>query len=301
MDPEVVRFGTQARRMFRVAAFAQRFLPDAAGPWAAGRIGRSCSPFRDRREQVVASLQQALGLSLAQAGRVWTDMLASQGLFAMTSFAYGGLSRQWLERHVQVDDAHRLADVVQGGGFVISAHTYHHNTLGCVLGLAGAKTTVLVAPARTSPHYEWIGADIERINSRSERHFGGGAYVYTDDAGRALAATQRQLAEGHVVVSMCDVPRAEAPPHLARARFLGRTVCPSAGALDVAVREGVPIHVATLFPVDGHLRLHTARLPGGSDTALALQQYFDVLARTVQAHPAAWQGWDWYHTLPTSA
>lgn len=298
MDAEVVRFGTEARRLFRVAAMAQRWLPQAARPWAARMVGRRFSPFRDRRAQFVASLEQALDLSPVQADRVWTESLTSQALFAMTVFDYGRLSRRWLDRAVSVDDAQRLADIVQGGGFVISAHTHHHNTLGCVLGLSGARTSMLVAPSRSTPYYEWIGADIERINTGSERHFGGGTYIFTDEPARALAETQRRLADGQVVVSMCDAPRADGAPHLARARFLGKLVCPSAGGLDLAVRAGVPIHVAFLFPEAGKLRLHTARLQDSSSTALVLQRYFDALSSTVQAHPAAWQGWDWYHTLP---
>jgi hypothetical protein len=296
-NPEVATFGLAARRLFGIASAIRPWLPGAALPWAADLIGRRYSPYRPGREQTLASLMKALDLPRDRAEGVWRQILASQGLFALTVPDYGRLSARWLARSVDVDDAACLAEIVRGGGYVISAHTYHHNTLGCVLGLAGAHAIVLAASARSSPFYEWIGPDIERINGGSQRHFGGGTYVFTDDPANALSATERILSAGQVVVSMCDVPRAGDAPHLARASLLGKTVCPSAGAVDVAVRAGVPIYVALLFPVAGRLQLRTSRIADLSGTAVVLQQFFDQLERVIREYPAAWQGWDWYHGL----
>ena len=245
-------------------------------------------------------MQKALVLSAEQADAAWHEWLGSHGLFALTAVDYGHLSTRWLEREVSIAEPALLQQIVQHGGFVLSCHSFHHNTLGCVFGLAGGHSSMLVASARSSPYYAQIGPFIERINSGSATHFGGGSCLFTDDPSAALAQTDALLAQGKIVISLCDVPRAtggEGGANRASAQLLGKTICPQAGALDLAVKRGAPIFAALLYPKHGRLVLQLQSLHGIQNTASALQQYFDFLARALMGAPSCWQGWDWYDTL----
>ena len=304
MDATARQFGADARTLLRVASIVQSIVPAAARPWAARVLGQRFSPYLAQRKRVVASMQKALGLSMVQADTAWHEWLGSHGLFALTAVDYGHLSLRWIQREVSIADPTLLQQIVQHGGFVLSCHSFHHNTLGCIFGLAGGHSSMLVASARSSPYFAQIGPFIERLNSGSATHFGGGSYLFTDDPSGALAQTDALLAQGKIVISLCDVPRAvglEGGADLASAQLLSKTICPHAGALDLAVKRGVPIYAAVLYPQQGRLVLQLQRLQDIRSTASALQQYFDFLARALRAAPACWQGWDWYDTLPDLA
>ena len=303
MDAAANQFGADARTLLRVAAAVRRFTPAAARPWAARCIGQRFSPYIPQRARVVASMQKALGLSVREADAAWREWLASQGLFALTVFDYGRLSPHWLQRAVTINDPALLQEVVRGGGLVLSWHSGHHNTLGCVLGLSGGHSSMLAASARSSPYYAQIGGDIERINAASATHFGGGSYLYTDNPVLALAQTSRLLAhgKGRIVISLHDLPGAVSHGAPASGKLLGKILSPQTGVIELVLNARVPLYAGALFAHKGGLRLQLQRLDGTQNTAAVLQEYLDILAATAKAFPACWQGWDWYDTLPDVA
>jgi lauroyl/myristoyl acyltransferase len=293
---EVPPVAVDFRRMFKVASWAARLGPLLPASLASS-IGVHFSPYRPRHQAIQAAMAAALHLPAEQADLAWRRWLSSHGLFALTVHRYGRLSKQWLARQVVVDNPDGLLEVVQRGGMVLTAHTHHHNTLGCVLGLAGCHITGLAAPTLSSPLYPYLGDLMERINAGSASHFGGGAYLFTDEMKTLVRESRRLLAEGKVIVSLCDFSQAPGGAKDERVRFLGRVLFPPTGSLELAMRSGVPIHVALLFPCDGRLKLEIEKLDSTGTTQDVLQRYFDVLARTVTRYPWAWQGWDWFDTL----
>lgn len=298
MDEALQRFGTDYRRFFDRAQQLHRWVPALLWPAAARRLGGRLSPYLTHREAVVGSMQRALGLDDAQAEAAWQRWLASHGFFGLTVYDYGRLDAAWLRRTVLVEDPAALRAVVEGGGLVLTYHTHHHNTLGCVLGLSGCHITGLAASAAGSPLHPFIGEVIDRINHGSARHFGGGDYLYTDEPRTLVRETRRLLAERKVIVSLGDFSQGAAVGDPPAGCFHGRRICPPSGAVEIALRTGAALHAAALYLDGDRLRLRLQALPGRRDTAQVLQQYFDFLAETVARHPWSWQGWDWYHGFP---
>lgn len=300
MDDSFKTFAEEYRRFFAVAARCSRLLPQWAEPAVAAFVGRRFSPYRAHAATTQASMREGLRLSETEASDVWQRWLASHGLFALTVYRYGRLSTRWLQREVKVDDPDALRRIVEQGGLVLTGHTHHHNTLGCVLGLSGCHITGLAASAVGSPLYPYIGDVIERINNGSASHFGGGSYLFTDELKTLVRESKRIYAEGKVIVSLCDFSQGGDVRDLPRIDLFGRTVCPPTGAIEMAQRSQVPIHAAFLFPEQGRLRLRIRRVDGHGGPAGVLQRYFEFLATVVAASPWAWQGWDWFHTLPVT-
>lgn len=290
------QFGLDYRRFFDAAEMIHRLLPRVLHEAAGGWVGRRLSPYRRRRARIEKAMSEGLGLAAAAAELAADNWLASHGAFGITVFDYGSLDRDWLARRVHVDDPPHLARIVDAGGLVLTFHSHHHNTLGSILGLAGCHITGIAASAAGSPLYSAIGDIIDRINSGSAKHFGGGHYLYTDQPRALVQGARRLLQQGRVIVNLCDFPSGAltAPA----AMLLGREIRPPSGVVEIALNLEVPIHVAALFPDRGRLRLHSCELLPSASLDITLQHYFDFLSNLVHLYPHAWQGWDWFPSLP---
>jgi len=297
-DPALPQFAGDYRRLLGAAEWAERLLPEALHPIAARWLAERWSPYLARRQTIVSAFTGALGLDESGARVVWQQWLQSHGLFALTVFRYGRLSRRWLDEQVSVSDPALLSRVVRDGGLVMTYHTHHHNTLGCVLGLSGCHITGLAESPAKSPLYPFLGEYVERINRGSASHFGGGDYLFTDQIRTLVQTTRRLLQEGKVIVSLSDFDQGGSSPGAAVCRFLGRRICPPAGAVEMALAAGAPIYSAAMFPVRGRFVFDIREISTRKDAREVLQQYFFHLESVVRTHPWAWQGWDWYHALP---
>jgi lauroyl/myristoyl acyltransferase len=294
---DIVRFAADYQRMFGAARWAARLGP-LVGASLAPTIGGRFSPYRPRGTAIKAAMAGALGLSDEQADRAWRRWLASHGLFACTVYRYGHLDAGWLARKVRVGAPQALQEIVAHGGLVLTGHTHHHNTLGCVLGLAGCHITGLAAPALGSPLYPYLGDIIERINGGSALHFGGGGYLFTDELKTLVRESKRLLSQGKVIVSLCDFSQGPLLDTQPAIRFLGKLVNAPAGSIEIAQQVGVPIYAAFLFPQGKRFTFTTRKLDSSGSASLVLKQYFDALADVLRASPWAWQGWEWFDTLP---
>lgn len=300
MDDALARFGGDYRRFFDRARQLHRWLPARWRLRAAEGLGARYSPYLTHRDAIVGAMTSALGLSEADARRAWRRWLASHGAFAMGIYDYGRLDAGWLRRSLRVEQPQVLDDIVRRGGLVLTYHTHHHNTLGCVLGLSGCEIWGLAASSEGSPLYPYIGPEIERINHGSAAHFGGGRYLFTDEPRTLVRETRRLLAERRVIVSLGDFSQGGDTRGKPGGRFHDRWICPPSGAVTLALKTGAAIYAAALYLHEGRLHLQATELTARTDTATVLQSYFDVLAHTVARHPWSWQGWDWYLTLPTA-
>lgn len=298
-DPALRRFAADYRRLLRAAAWAERLLPARWHPWAASFIAERWSPYLARRAAVVSAVAGGLGIDDTQADLVWRRWLQSHGLFAITVFRYGALSRRWLKEQVTVSDPAALARAVRDGGLVMTYHTFHHNTLGCVLGLSGCHITGLAESPGKSPLYAELGEYIERINTGSASHFGGGDYLFTDRVRTLVENMRRLLEEGKVIVSLSDFAQPVSAADAPRCRLLGKWLSPPTGAVEIAIRMNAPIYSAAMFPVDDRWQFDIRQMSSSASAQIVLDQYCQHLEEVVRRHPWAWQGWDWYHALPS--
>lgn len=288
------RFGMSYRRFVALASWLARFVPPRWSPLVGAWLGRLSSPFLARAARLRAAVADALGAERADATvGAW---MASHGRFAITLHRFDRVTPAWCADNVIVDDPQTLETIARRGGLLLTAHTHHHSTMFCVLGESGARLHVIASSAKASALYPYIGATIERINGSSQAHFRGGRYLYTDDLRQLVPGAKQAFAAGDVVCCLCDFSahdrRTEAP-----FAFLGRTIRPPTGFIDLAVRAGVPVHVAMLFPDGAKLRLRVAHLEPAETTRDIVEGYLGFVEQTIRRWPWCWEGWDWFDAL----
>lgn len=299
-DAASLRFARACRRFYRVAAGLARVTPASADRWLAPMLGRRLSPYRPQAEAIRGAMRAALGLGDRAAEHAWQRWLASSGWFGLTAWRYGQWSPGWLASHVSVDDPQLLRRLAEGGGLVLTYHTHHQNTLAAALGLAGCPISPLAESPSASPLHPHIGDIVEHINAESARHFRGGGYLFTDRKHQLVRETWRLLAGGKVVLSLCDFARPGAACGDPGAPLLGRVIRPPLGAIEIALRERVPIVAAVMLPEGDRYRLRLQPLASDGGVVRVLQQYGGYLEALVREQPWAWQGWDWYLALPVA-
>ncbi len=258
-------------------------------------LGRWLNPFQLFGEKIRRGMR--LALPQARVDETWRHWLNSHVWFVLDFLNYGALDAAWLKRDVVVDDPALLASLRSSGGLLLTYHTHHQNTLCCALGLGGIKISAIAALPEDSPLFPFIGRWAQRVNAESERHFGGGSYIFTDNLRALLRAARKVLADRDVVLCLCDFNQPK-PGVQTGARFFDRFISPPTGTIEIAVKHGAPVYAAMFAPVDGRFVLTLKRLDdsGGVDTIVA--GYFSFLESIVLTNPACWQGWEWFEDLP---
>lgn len=300
LDKATLRFARACRRFYRLAGGLAMLTPASADRWLAPLLGRAFSPYRGRADNIRGALRAALALPEREVGRAWHRWLASSAWFALTAWRYRDWTERWLAERVTIDDREQLRRLAEHGGLVLTFHTHHQNSLAAALGLAGCAISPLAEAPAASPLHPLIGDIAEHINSESARHFRGGSYLFTDRKHQLVRETWRLLAAGKVVLSLCDFARPGSAAGDPGATLFGRLVRPPVGAIEIALRERVPIVAAVMLPQRQGYRLRMATLARDGGVDGVLRQYFGYLEALVREQPWAWQGWDWYLALPAA-
>ncbi len=295
-DPaELAAFGRRYRRFLRLASLVP-ILPMYWRLDAARMLGRWASPYRLKAKPLAEAMAAALDYDAAATRQALDDWLANHGLAAATLFAFTPGRRGWLERLVHVADATMLAELASNPGLVLTAHCQHQNLLAAWLGRACGNMNPLAASAEQSPLYPWIGPYIDRLNRDSAAWFGTGRYLFLDRRHGALRTMHALLETGGWVLALCDThaPSADAGP---AGQLFGRRIQPPQGAIRAAIRHRRPIYAGLMTPEAHGLSLHLVRLAGVSP-AQVVSEYCQFLESHLRLRPEAWQGWEWWPSLP---
>lgn len=273
-----------------VAAMPSRWEPDFIYA-----LGRRLNPFQLFGEKIRRAMRLALPHDLVDIS--WRNWLNSNVRFVLDFLNYGALDASWLKREVVIENPELLASLRRSGGLLLTYHTHHQNTLCCALGLGGIKISAIAASPEVSPLFPFIGRWAQRVNSDSVKHFGGGSYLFTDNLRALLRATRKILAEGDVVLCLCDFhqPKLGAP---SGARLFDRFISPPTGTIDLAVKHGAPVYAAMFAPINGRLVLQLKRLDASGGAVSIVAGYFSFLESSILTNPACWQGWEWFEDLP---
>lgn len=296
MDPRTRRFALRYRRFLRLARWLST-LPAPARLPLARVLGRLASPYRLRAGRMIAAMRTALGLDARQARLAWRAWLENHGVFALSIYRYDSLDCGWLHDLIRVAQPEVLERIAAQGGLVMTCHGHHQNTVAARIGLACGNLSPLAASAGSSPLYPVLGAFIEGINRDSARWFGKGRYLFMDNLRELVRETRRALSEGGTVLTLCDAQggdAAEAPS----GRIFGRTITPPTGAVAIALRLKAPIYAAIMTPAETGLELHLRELDASGGVAQVLGRYFEFLEARLRPCPAAWEGWEWWDSLP---
>lgn len=297
MDPAQHRFALASRRLYRWAGVVHALpLPERIKVAAARILGRALSPYRADLPKAMAGLQLGLKRSEADARVLCRAWLASHGLFALSIFDYRHCDADWVRGRVSVDRPEVLAQIVRRGALVLTYHSFHHNTLGIVLGQSGSAVYGVAATEQDNPMTPIIGRYLRIINGDSEARFGGGRYLYTDQPRELIRGVRDALEGGHSVVTLCDNPTPPGP--VPPATVMGRQVSVGTGVLAQAQAAGAPVCFALLYPdLRGGYRLALEDAGAIEDLHATVQAYFRFLERQLEIAPWAWQGWAWWGDL----
>ena len=297
MTPEQLLFAQRSRRLYRWAERLHALpLPRSLKNRLSRALGRFLSPYRADLPKVLAGLQLGLGFSLAEAkvnARAW---LASHGLFAVSLFDYPRMDEAWVRRHVTVEQPEVLARLVETGGLVLTYHSFHHNTLGVVLGQSGTRIYGVAASEKQAPDAPWVGKYTRLINAGSAARFAGGRYLFTDEMRQLVLGVREAFHEGHSVVTLCDNPTP--PGVMPPVTVMGRQVHVGTGVVELARDAQAPVFFALLYPdLRGGFCLALKEAGVVLDLHGTVQEYFEFLEEVLRRAPWAWQGWAWWGDL----
>ncbi len=296
----IIEHARRQQRFFRWAERAQRWLPRSVWPRAAEAVGRHFSAELPEALKIWQGLQQFTGCSDGDAHRLLAQWYANQGANGIELHDYPRLDAAWAREQVRCDDAAVLAQLVARGGLVLTYHSHHHNRLGAFLGLSGTKVWGIAATEAQSPWKPWTGRWVRLINGGSERCFGGGRYLYTDQMRELLVASRAAFERGETVVTLADNPSDS--PSAAAVDMAGRTLPVATGMIELAIGADAPITFALFYSdLVGRHRCRLALAPSTQDATLVAQAYLQQLQRWLGDAPHAWQGWAWWADLAARA
>ncbi|MBF0232560.1 MAG: hypothetical protein HQK65_05915 [Desulfamplus sp.] len=260
------------------------------------KLGRAYNPFRQLRPNLLSSFQTALGVSLTEARQILHQWEASKGLATMEIFRYAQMDREWVERHVEIDEPEILSEIAQKGGQILIYHTFHEHTLCAILGQSGIKLTPISAQVKNQPFAHHIGRYLNLSLSASEKKLSGGNYIYTGDKCNINKAMNTAFANGEVILAACDTHHIDSSFH--PIDFLGSSIRIKIGVLKWTKEAGVPVYFALLYPnFMGGYRLHLKSIGPLTDLQRDAQAYFNFFEKHLREAPWAWQGWWWYPTM----
>lgn len=258
-------------------------------------IGRWLNPFRLYGEKIRRATELALpGVPVEQ---TWHNWLNSHVQFVLDFLSYKTLDKVWLKHKVHIDDPESVTLLRESGGLLLTYHTHHQNTLCCALGLSGINISAIAALPERSPLFPFIGRWAQQVNTESAKHFGGGSYIFTDNLRILLRTTRKILAEGDVVLCLCDFHQPK-PGIPSGAIFFDRFISPPTGTIEIAVKHGAPVYAAIFAPENGSLVLRIKRLDDSGGVDAIIKGYFSFLESNIRTNPACWQGWEWFEDLP---
>jgi lauroyl/myristoyl acyltransferase len=292
-DDELAATGRRLLRHFRWAERAWRWAPRGSRVRAATLVGRTFSPDLPEAHRIWAALQAFTDCSDEQAHSWLARYFSSQGLFAAELHEYPLLNAEWARTQVRCDERDVLDAVVNEGGLVLTYHSFHHNRLGAFLGLSGSRVYGIAGTEDNSPFKPWTGRYIRLLNGGSERCFGGGRYLFTDDLRGTLRESRAALRRGDALISLAD--NISGSPTAVPLDVVGRRLNMATGVIDLALEAGAPITLALFFSdLRGGHRCRLRRLGSHASAASVAHAYIDQLLGWCKDDVHAWQGWGWW-------
>ena len=296
-------FLTEYRRLFERLNWVSRW---GYRPITRSLAGSLAFLFHTRRASlptVAHNLQSYLGLEGSRARTLSRQWLKNLGVSALNIFFYRNMTRTWVERSVEVSNSDLLNEMVCSGGLLMTYHTHHHhNTVGCIMGLLGAR--ILGLSAAKNPehdHAEIRKFHIKIMHDESEKNFGGGRYLYLKDPIKAMRDAKQGMGDGSLVVGLADFP-SPLEKNLG-IDFLGHQLSVQRWLFDLAEKKQASLYFCLLesqnLKSQKPLYLSLGRSHAKDAMSMA-QDYFGFLEKRMLVNPSAWQGWEWVQVMATT-
>lgn len=249
-------------------------------------------------ESIEKNLLSTLDISPKEAKKERGFCVKNFGLSYFNIFFYETMNNEWLRKNINCKDPLLLKKMVENGGILITFHSYHHNTIGSVLGLYGGEIFGISAAKNPEHDNEIIRKyHINIMHNNSEKNFGGGHYLFLNNLKEAIRGIKRGLKRNSLIIGLADFP---AQNKTISANFMGKKILIQRWLFDIAASHGKNIYF-------GILEGRNPRKPlsikiSSANTAFVtaeelVQQYVDFLSENVRENPACWQGWEWLHLI----
>ncbi len=244
--------------------------------------------LRYRRAEVLATLRRCFPeKTAAECGAVADGMYANLGLTLMETLRLDELSRDWMERHVEVRGMEIVRAALEGGkgAIMLAAHLGNFQLPGLIAGFFGvsiSNITKTIKPAALNAHWD-------RIRAR----FGVKSVGRRGSFRACLAVLKANEMLGFVLDQNMKRPEG------IFVDFFGQPACTSPGLALLSALSGAPVIPAFTFrrPDGSHqidLLPALAPPPDRQPETIrqATQAYTAIIEAAIRRHP---EQWIWIH------
>ena len=189
MHDTLIQFGQRYRRYMLTFGPLARHCPAPFWPALQSTLGRWLNPHYARKARICRALSTVTD-NITPAWNAWLD---SHSRFVYDLLRYASMTPRWVSDNVHIAEPERFAELCAQGGLLLTYHTHHQNTIGCVFGLSGCKSSTLAAAPENSPLFPLIGRWAQQLNRESAQHFGGGDYLFINHLRQLSAATRSKV------------------------------------------------------------------------------------------------------------
>lgn len=253
----------------------------------------SRGPYRHVADRFVRFAQR---LTLPDPTESWRETLRNVGLNVANFLQYReGTARlhALVSRH---DPAWHELQAEPNGALVMSVHHEFQHLLFVLIGQAGRKLHVIAAPEESSVFAPWLLPQIHRQHRDCAQHFNGGDYLFLDQSSASSGiAITRILGTGGTVLSLHDIGAGSMRSQIVN--LFGQRFAAPSGAIEIAMRQQVPIYFAMLLWSWEDFRYHLRVIRLFPSIHAPLQAYIETVEQVVKEHPASWNGWQWLEEL----
>ena len=268
MDPTFLRFARKYRNLLRLIDIIEELrkfsVLDSFSTWIEAKSMIQLTPYSLYREAITSSVLEVF--PNINPDDFWKKWVINHSLSILDFYRYENMSLDWVISSVNIINDQLIEELRETGGLVLTYHFHHQNTLCCALGLLGIKVSAIAASPSESKLDSYIGKWARKLNEKTERHFRGGRYLYTDNLREIVRDVPRILTDGHVVVCLLDNNHSGQFPQIQK--LFQRQIRVPRGIVEIALRHRAPVYVCALIPNQG--RVQASRPIGVADSDKSL-------------------------------
>lgn len=268
-----------------------RYLPWSLKYRIGALMGRYGSFLLHRTDQIVASMQVALGIDRAAAEQQFRLLCENSGVAMQMAWQLADTPSAWFERYIRIEQPHHVQSIGKTGAVILSHHSYHQNLLISYFKTTGLASYPVGNPPTAFSEDDYLYRFTLYLNQSTATNLNGGEWLYNDQGRAFLLGIRHALESRQILLVFCDFnePKKSNPVY----PFLGKQLQIPGGVIRLVEKESLPVYFAGFSPQSsGRYALSLEPLHTGGGTPPLAQQYLQALERHVRRFPAAWQCWE---------
>ena len=289
-------FANKLRFFYKLCEGVQKYSMGYAPLFLSKWLGKKFSPYRVYLPHVRRSLLYIQLNNCKEAIQKQCDSwLESHGIFCNSIFKFNTMN-SWLENETINTSTEMIKKLSNTGGLVLSYHSFHHNLLLSYLSVVTHKPVfVFAAPEKNCAYYPYTGKYTQIINSKTQKLFNGGEYLFTDNLKKSLSLAKKALQKNEIVISLNDNPAFG--NGIETHYFMGKKFSLATGSIRIALEQKKPIYASIFYP-DLHGKYVFQLIELRTDSVHSvISDYLNFLQMHVSKSSYCWQGLFWFADL----